>query len=122
MSWLLGWHPSGTEPIGVACNALGWQVPEASCVPVQTTPPSWPLAVATAAKLTAAVRRVAMRRPAMIALWAVFLIVATKDVAVVLGLHAPLGVIAVTAARLVRDLSAKVAGSYELLIPVRTGI
>jgi len=68
VSPLLGWHPSGIEPIGVADNARGWHVPAASSVPVQTTPPSWPLAVATAAKLTAPIRREARRRPAMIAL------------------------------------------------------
>jgi hypothetical protein len=67
VSPLLAWHPSGIEPTGVADNARGWQVPPASSVPVQTTPPSWPLAVASAAKLTAPIRREARRRPAMIA-------------------------------------------------------
>ena len=105
VSPLLGWHPSGTEPIGVACKALGWQGPEAIWVPVQTTPPSWPLAVASAAKLTAPVIREAVRRPAMIAL-----------LAVPRGRPAPVGVITVTPLLLVWDFFAKVFGSYALLM------
>ena len=82
MSLLLGLHPSGTEPIGVYRKAVGWQVAAASCVPVQTTPPSWPLAVATAAMLTAPIKREATRRPTMIALWVACFTVAAKDVTV----------------------------------------
>jgi hypothetical protein len=116
VSSLLGLHPSGTEPIGVACKAVGWQVPEVICVPVQTTPPSWPLAAATAAKLIAAVNREAMRRPAMIARAAVCFMVAATDVKVRRGPQARLGVIAATAPRLVRDFSAKLIGSDALLM------
>jgi hypothetical protein len=74
------------------------------------------LAVATAAKLTAPIRREATRRPAMIALLAACFMVAAKDVKVRWGLHAPLGAIAVTTPRLVRGMPAKLIGWDALLM------
>jgi hypothetical protein len=63
------------------------------------------LAAASAAKLIAAVNREAMRRAAMIARAAVCFMVAAADVKDRWGPRARLGVITVTAPRLVRDFS-----------------
>jgi hypothetical protein len=112
VSWLLGLHPSGIESIGVACKGLGWQVSAANCVPVQTTPPSWPLAVAAAAKPTAPIKKGAKTRPPTIACLTACLIFAAKDVTVLWGPQGPLNIGAVTTPRRVRGLSAKLIGSY----------
>ena len=113
MSPLLGLHPCRPiESIGVACKGLGWQVSAANCVPVQTTPPSWPLAAAAAAKPTAPIKREAKTRPPTMACLTACLIFAAKDVTVLWGPQRPLNVGAVTTPRRVRGLSAKSIGLY----------
>src|SRR5262245_7097133 len=91
---------------------MGWQVPAPSCVPVQTTPPSWPFAADIGATLTATARMQATRRAAMIVLSAVCFMVDAADVKVFVSPKARPGVIAVTAGL---DLSTYLIGLNPLL-------
>jgi hypothetical protein len=84
----------------------------ANCVPVQTTPPSWPLAVAAAAKPTAPIKREAKRTPPPIACLTACLIFAAEGATVLWGPQGPLNIGAVTTPRRVRSLSAKLIGRY----------